>query len=100
MPIQPYRSMSDSVSSGAIEHNLGKNSLINSLFQPTLRLISKHGAKITNAITMKSLFMVKIPKKLKNHFNLMSFVLNTDVVVCSFNLTFLIYSNVSINVKW
>ena len=45
MPIQPYRSMSDSVSSGAIEHNLGKNSLINSLFQPTLRLISASGSK-------------------------------------------------------
>ena len=30
--------MSDSASSGAIEHNLGKNSPIKSLFQPTLGL--------------------------------------------------------------
>ena len=28
---------------------------------------------------MKTLCMAKIPKKLKNHFNLMSFVLNTDI---------------------
>ena len=47
---------------------------------------------------MKTLFMVKIPTKLKNPFNLMSFVLNTDVVVCPFNLTFVIYSNLFINV--
>ena len=37
--------MSDSASSGAIEHNLGKNSLNKSLFQPTLKLISASGSE-------------------------------------------------------